>query len=88
MRQQRERRASVAPSHFNAYHWYAEMAKDVQIALRLDQETIDMADAVMRELARTSMAGLVPTRSAVMRAALTQGLKDMHRAAKRKRSTK
>jgi hypothetical protein len=51
------------------------MAKGVQVVVRVEQTTVDLADEVAELIGKTSP--IKPTRTAVLRAAIERGLADM-----------
>jgi metal-responsive CopG/Arc/MetJ family transcriptional regulator len=55
------------------------VGKTVQIAVRLEAELVDQVDELVQELSKVTIAGLEPTRSAVVRTAIARGLADMRR---------
>lgn len=60
--------------------WYAVldmMPKDVQIAIRVEQDVLDRADKIVEALGKAGGLGLAPTRTAVLRSALLRGLMEM-----------
>jgi hypothetical protein len=54
------------------------MAKDTQVAIRVDNALLELADEIAGLIAESSVTGEAPKRSEVLRAAMRRGLDTMH----------
>jgi hypothetical protein len=60
-------------------NWYALNSgmPTVQVAIRIDESAVKLADDVAKLIAASSVQDVRPTRTAVMRAAMERGLREM-----------